>query len=123
MADYLDYSQRASDLGLLVVVGGPGGTGSSTIAKILARKWKLHHIYAGAIMRKICGKQDLNECLKELAENNSDHDMEIDKYITKMSQRPNTLIESKSFAGTATHKKIPCSAKIWITTSLESRVN
>jgi cytidylate kinase len=48
----LNYElERPSDLGKLVTVGGPGATGSSTIAKILAKKWGLHRIYAGEIMR------------------------------------------------------------------------
>jgi cytidylate kinase len=43
--------ERPSDLGMLVTVGGYGATGSSTVAKILAKKWGLHRVDAGEIMR------------------------------------------------------------------------
>ncbi len=114
--------ERPSDLGKLVVIGGPGGTGSSTIAKILAEKWGLHRVYAGEIMRNKQEKKELSDFLIDQVTNHPEIDRSIDQFLVRMSYYPNILIESKYFAVISTQVGIPCTVKIWITADFTSRI-
>jgi len=123
----IDYDlRRPTDLGMLVTVGGPGGTGSSTIAKILARKWQLHRVDAGEIMRTNMSQNISPELLDDFLEDkvikHPEIDKRIDKFLVRMSYYPDMLIEGKFFAAIATTMGIPCTVKIWITTNLKTRV-
>lgn len=121
MTDF--FYKRPSDLGKLVTVGGPGGTGSSTVAKILAKKWGLHRIDAGEIMRNKTPNGDLNEYLEDHIRNHDTVDRAIDQYLVRMSYYPNMLIEGKFFAAISTLVGIPCTVRIWVTANLDTRVH
>lgn len=114
--------ERPHDLGNLVVIGGPGGSGSSTIAKILARQWQLHRVDAGEIMRNKIQKRELSEYLANQVNNHPEIDSSIDQFLVRMSYYPNMLIEGKFFAAIATSMGIPCTIRIWITADLPTRV-
>ena len=114
--------QRPSDLGFLVVLGGPGGTGSSTIAKILAKKWELHRVDAGDIMRNQNSNKDLSVYLSNRVSKHPEIDQEIDRFLVRMSYYPNIMIESKFFAAIATMLGIPCTIRIWIDADMTTRV-
>ncbi|MDD3661460.1 MAG: hypothetical protein PHG63_00135 [Candidatus Dojkabacteria bacterium] len=114
--------QRPTDLGLLIVVGGPGGTGSTTIAKILAQKWNLHRVYAGDMMRNQDRHHNLNGYLINHAAKHPEIDRSIDQFMVRMSYYPNILIEGKCFAAIATTMGIPCSLRIWVTCDVQTRV-
>lgn len=121
------YSYRPKDLGSLFVVGGPGGSGASTIAKMLANKFGLHYIYGGALMRQYAqnmGYLDLDKFLKSDQFDGDDDviDQMIDEKLIRSSQWNNVLIDSKIFAALATNLQIPCTVKIWLDASLEKRV-
>lgn len=107
---------------MLVIIGGPGGTGSSTIAKILAEKWELHRVYAGEIMRNKLEKKELSEYLVNQVTNHPEIDHSIDQFLVRMSYYPNILIESKYFAVIASQMGVPSTVKIWITADFASRV-
>lgn len=114
---------RPSELGKLVVVGGPGATGSSTIARILAHKWELHRVDAGEIMRNKTQIQELGDYLVNKVSKTPSIDRGIDQFQVKMSYYPNMLIEGKFFAAIATTMGIACTVKIWITADISSRVH
>ena len=115
--------ERPSDLGKLVVIGGPGGTGSSTIAKLLARKWQLHRVDAGEIMRNKTEDSKLSQYLQDRVTKNPEIDHSIDQFLVRMSYYPNILIEGKYFAAIATSMGIPCTLKMWITADLPTRIS
>lgn len=121
------FEKRPKDMGKLVVVGGPGGTGSSTIARMLAIKYGLHYIYGGQFMRNIAKEKgfDLVEDFLQSLQNAPDkyqYDRIIDEKLLKMSYRPNVLIDSKVFAALATVNRIPCTLRIWLTSDVQTRV-
>lgn len=96
------------------MVGGPGGSGSSTISKMLARKWYLHRLYGGKIVRKKAGEKELENFSKNEMTKDPKIDKEVDNYLIKMSYQKNLLIESKVFAAIATKMHIPTTVKIWL---------
>ena len=118
-------NSRSKELGYLFVIGGPGGCGSSTISKMLARKFGLTVVSAGKIFRSVvrdCGYSHLENIYKELPiEDIYEFDRVTDEKMIAISNTPNILIESKGFAGVATNKNIPCTVKIWLNCSDDVR--
>ena len=116
---------RPKELGLLFVVGGPGGSGASTISKMLAKHFKLKRTYAGQIFRNLVknyGFEELNDLYSELPiEDIYEFDRVTDDQMIRESQEKDVLIESKNFAGVSTNKGIPCTVKIWLESSLDVR--
>lgn len=122
-----DFNTRSKDLGFLIVIGGPGGSGVSTIGRKLANHFSLNYIYGGQIMRNLAKKNgfdSLTEFLESdlFQSNHLEYDLLIDKELFKKSFTKNILIDSKIFAALATKNRIPCTVKIWINASLDVRV-
>jgi len=107
---------------LLIVVGGPGSSGSSTISKMLAEHFNIERVYAGSIFREHVsdlGYKTLDDFYSEADEKKFfEIDKEVDKFLIERAKRGNILIESKVFAALATLNNIPCTVKIWLTASL-----
>jgi CMP/dCMP kinase len=109
-----------------MVIGGPGGSGASTIARRLAKHFELEYVYAGQLMRDLAkekGFSSLTEFLNSeyFKENSQKYDMQIDESLIKKISQKNVLIDSKIFAALATMNDIPCTVKIWINANLDTR--
>ncbi len=117
---------RSKDLGFLFVVGGPGGSGSSTIARMLAEHFSLRRVYGGGIFQDILKKQGYADREDAFFKSNEkllkEIDSQIDNFLKAESQKPNVLIESKNFAILSCKEDIPTTVKIWITANLHARV-
>lgn len=117
--------KRPSELGLLFTVGGPGGSGSSTIAIMLAQHFKLNHIYAGKLMRDIAkskGFSNYNDFLENTPKDVLEkYDFEVDKKLIKFSFNKDVLVEGKVFSALCTKYRIATTVKIWVAASLEVR--
>lgn len=122
---YQPNSKRLSTLGKLIVVGGPGGSGASTIAKHLSKYYGLSYVYAGNIMRRIA--EEYNLTLEQFLESeyfqNNSHriDKLVDEKCIIASYQKDVLIDSKSFALIAYTARIPTTVKIWINANLDVR--
>ncbi len=121
-----DFSTRSKELGNLVVVGGPGGSGVSTIAKRFADYYSLNYLYGGRVMRELAKKhgfENLDDFLGSdlFKENHLDFDFLIDEKLLEKSFTKDILIDSKVFAALATKHEIPCTVKIWIDADLDVR--
>ncbi|MFH1547206.1 MAG: hypothetical protein ABIC57_01850 [bacterium] len=114
--------QRPKELGKLIVIGGPGGSGSSTISKMFSRKWYLHRLYGGDLIRKKAGYQVVEEFIKSDLKDNEKIDMEVDEYLLKMSFQKNILIEIKVFAALSLIRYIHTTLKIWLHADVETSV-
>lgn len=121
----MNQKVRPKDLGLLFVVGGPGGSGSSTIAKMLAEYFSLRRVYGGGIFQEVLKKHGYTDREDAFFESNEkllkEIDSQIDTFMKKESQKPNVLIESKNFAILSCKEDIPTTVKIWITADLHTR--
>lgn len=119
--------QRPKDMGMLIVIGGPGGSGSSTIAKMIARHYGLHYVYGGKFMRDYAeqyGYEHIKDFLKssKYDQNIEEIDKVVDEKLLRSSQWHDVLIDSKVFAGIATNMQVPCTVKIWLDAKLDKRV-
>ncbi|GAB4164237.1 MAG: AAA family ATPase [Candidatus Dojkabacteria bacterium] len=111
--------KRPADLGKLIIVGGPGGSGSSTIAKMLAHHFGLHYVYGGGLMRQYAeqnGFESLEAFMKSklFQQHSQKFDKLIDEKLIRFAYQANVLIDSKDFAALATFRNIPTTAKIWV---------
>lgn len=110
---------------MLFVVGGYGGSGATTIAKMLARHFNLNRIYAGGLMRDIARSNGYDK-YEDFLRNTPDSQLKkfdemVDKKMIKYSYLPNILIDSKIFAAIATKYRLPCTVKIWLSCDIETR--
>lgn len=112
--------------GLVIVVGGPGSSGCSTIAKMLAEHFNLERVYAGGIFRefvKDLGYENLDDFYnREKKEKFFELDRKVDEFLIKRAKAGNVLIESKVFGALSSKENIPCTVKIWLESSLYVRV-
>ena len=121
-----DLHTRSKELGHLVVVGGPGGSGASTIAKKLAQHFSLNYFYGGKLMRDLAKKHGFKNLTKFLEseifeKNHLVFDSLIDEELFEKSFSRDILIDSKIFAALATKYEIPCTVKIWIDADIDVR--
>lgn len=121
----MNQKVRAKELGLLFVVGGPGGSGSSTIAKMLAEHFSLRRVYGGGIFQEVLKKHGYTDREDAFVASNEsllkEIDTQLDAFMRLESQKPNVLIESKNFAILASKEDIPTTVKIWVTANLHTR--
>lgn len=110
---------------MVLVVGGPGGSGSSTISKMLSEHFSLRRLYGGDFFRREAGKRgftQIEDFLNSVSiEEIKELDKSVDETLREYARKGGVLIESKVFAGIATKEDIECDAKIWLNASLDVR--
>lgn len=121
----MDRKKRSKELGYLFVVGGPGGSGASTISKMLSKHFNLKRIYAGGLFRERVNEKGYDNFENYFTPTNEDDliviDREVDHILIRESNQRDVLIDSKLFAGISYIKGIPCTVKIWLDASLHRR--
>lgn len=121
------------------MLGGPGGSGRSTLAQSLISLTGFNHLYGGAIQRSLSvqhgfGETDPNtnqlvfseasfiRYHQEYVSNHPEIDLQIDLELFKSIYDSSVIIESMTFAPLAKRIGIP-SLKIWVTADEEIRVH
>jgi len=113
---------------LLIVVGGPGSSGASTISKMLAEHFGLERVYSGGIFRESVAKQGYESLEDFFIANKGNRekffeiDREVDSFMLERARQGNVLIDSKAFAGLATINNVECTVKIWLNADINSRI-
>lgn len=111
--------------GILLIVGGPGGSGSSTISEMLSKHFNIPRIYAGDLFRKEAKKEEIEsfeEFLQESSNGGNSLDLEIDQLLREYAKKGNILIESKVFGAIAKNEGIDHTASIWLESNMNTRV-
>ncbi len=126
------------DLLPVIILGGLGSTGSTTLARKLSQALDLTFYSVGEIIRSLCVKEgictkedikngmfekmykDLAEFLKKNPKLNQKIDQETIEII-KNAKNP-TCIEGRIASALATKEKLPVILKIWITADITDRV-
>jgi predicted cytidylate kinase len=109
---------------IVIVIGGPGSSGSSTIAKMLSAHFNVPRVYAGDVFRKKAmeaGYDNFEDFLISVVKKGYYLDNEIDEELVESAKKGNVLIESKSFAMICKNIDFHCTISIWLTASLHVR--
>jgi cytidylate kinase len=102
---------------MIITVSGFIGSGKTTVARGLARHYKLKHISAGEVFRELAREKRLSlEEFSKLAERDATIDREIDARQREKAKRGNVVAE-----GRLSGWLIEADFKIWLKASLETR--
>ncbi|MCX6708933.1 MAG: nucleoside monophosphate kinase [Candidatus Woesearchaeota archaeon] len=81
---------------MIITISGTAGSGKSTVAKAVAKEFRLKHYSAGDFMRELAAERDISlEELSRLAEKDISIDREIDERTKKLAKRDNFVIDSR----------------------------
>lgn len=115
---------KQNDSNLVIIVGGPGSSGSSTIAQMLSSHFNIRRIYAGDIFRKKAeeaGYDNFEDFLLSVVKKGYYLDNEIDEELVKIAKKGGVLMESKSFAMICKNIDLHCSVSIWLYANIHVR--
>jgi len=102
---------------IVIAVGGPGGSGITTISKMLAKHFNLKHIYAGDLFREAAKESDyehFEEFLQDISKGGNHLDYEIDGMLEQYANKGNVVIDSKVYGALSKIKNLRCDFSIWL---------
>lgn len=81
---------------MIISISGIPGSGKSTVAKFLAKHFRLKHYSTGDFMRELAGKKGISLLeLSKKAEKSFEVDKEIDNMYNKLRKQDNFVIDSR----------------------------
>ncbi len=100
---------------MIITIGGLPGTGTTTMAKMIAEKYGLEHVCAGFIFRDMAKEMnmDLNEFSK-YAEQNPEIDKEIDRRQVELAKKGNIVLEGRLAAWMLKNNDVEPTVSIWL---------
>ena len=110
---------------IVIAVGGPGGSGITTVSKMLANHFKLKHIYAGDLFREAAKESDyehFEEFLQDISKGGNHLDYEIDEMLEQYANKGNVVIDSKVYGALSKMKKLRCDFSVWIDATHEVKI-
>lgn len=103
---------------MIITIGGPIGSGKTTVSKALAEKFGFTHISAGVIFREMAAERDITlEEFSKLAEENPEFDDELDRRQIKLAKEAENAVIDGRLSGWL----IDADLKIWLKAPLETR--
>lgn len=105
-----------------ITIGGLPGSGTTTIAKILAEKLNMEYINVGKLFREMAEEQKLSlNLFEKYCEENPEVDIELDKKQEEIMRKGNVIMEGRLSGWIAHLKRIPA-FKIWLDCDEEERI-
>ncbi|MFQ6135793.1 MAG: (d)CMP kinase [Candidatus Hydrothermarchaeales archaeon] len=102
---------------MIVTVGGPIGSGKTTIAEALAEKFDLRHISAGRVFREMAEKMGMSLAeFSKFAEEHHELDREVDERQVEMAKEGNAIVD-----GRLSGWMLDADLKIWLNAPLKVR--
>ncbi|RMF89677.1 MAG: AAA family ATPase [Methanobacteriota archaeon] len=103
---------------MIVTIGGPIGSGKTTVAKAIARRFNLRHISAGSVFREMARERGMSlEEFSGLAEKDPSFDKIVDERQRELASEGDAVVD-----GRLSGRFIDADVKIWLTAPLELRV-
>lgn len=103
---------------MIITIGGPIGSGKTTVSKAIAEKFGFIHISAGVIFREMARERDITlEEFSKLAEENHEFDDELDRRQIKLAKEAENAVIDGRLSGWL----IDADLKIWLKAPLETR--
>ncbi|NMC58811.1 MAG: AAA family ATPase [Candidatus Methanofastidiosa archaeon] len=100
-----------------VTIGGPPGSGKTTVAKIVSNQIGYKHIYTGDIFRNLAKERGLSiEDFSKIAEADNSIDIEVDRRQKKLGKQENIILE-----GRMARFIIEPDFSVWVTAPFEVR--
>jgi len=106
---------------MIITIGGPPGSGKTTVAKLLSEKLGKKVIIIGEIFRNLAKKRGCTLAeFGEIAAKDHEIDQEIDKKTLELAKEDDFILEGR-LAGVMLHRTNIPSFKIWLVADLKTR--
>ncbi len=101
-----------------VTIGGPPGSGKTTVSKLVSKELQYNHIYTGDIFRNLAKEKGVSlEDFSKLAEKDDSIDIEVDRRQKELGKQENIILE-----GRMARFMINPDLSVWITASFDERI-
>ncbi|HEX2382532.1 MAG TPA: cytidylate kinase family protein [Acidimicrobiales bacterium] len=99
---------------MLVTISGLPGSGTSTVADLVAQRLGLAHVDGGTVFRALAAEQNLDvRAFSSVAEENPDIDVELDARLAAIARDGDVVLESRLAAWIATNEGLAATT-VWI---------
>ncbi|MFQ5800774.1 MAG: (d)CMP kinase [Candidatus Hydrothermarchaeales archaeon] len=103
---------------MIITIGGPIGSGKTTVAKAVAERFGLRHISAGIIFREMAKERRLSlEEFSRVAEGDESFDKIVDEKQKELAKKGNAVVDGRLSGRFIEEADI----KIWLTAPIELR--